>query len=129
MADPRKSSFLEGWTPLQHVDFRRLWLGQFGSNIGSWMQTVAAQWVMTSLTSSPLLLSAIQAAGSIPVLLLAVPARALRDLIDRDRLIFSGQLLMLAAAAVLAVLSALGGLTPWVLIALLFVIGVGGALG
>jgi MFS family permease len=118
-----------GWAPLRYPDFRRLWLAQFTSNIGSWMQTVAAQWVMTSLTSSALLLSAIQAAGSIPVLLLAVPAGALGDLVDRKRLIFAGQLLMLAAAAVLAVLSAVGGLTPWVLIALLFVIGVGGALG
>jgi MFS family permease/quinol monooxygenase YgiN len=118
-----------GWAPLRYPDFRRLWLAQFTSNIGSWMQTVAAQWVMTSLTSSPLLLSAIQAAGSIPVLLLAVPAGALGDLVDRKRLIFSGQLLMLAAAAVLALLSAIGGLTPLVLIALLFVIGVGGALG
>jgi MFS family permease len=118
-----------GWAPLRYPDFRRLWLAQFTSNVGSWMQTVAAQWVMTSLTSSALLLSAIQAAGSIPVLLLAVPAGALGDLVDRKRLIFAGQLLMLAAAAVLALLSAIGGLTPWVLIALLFVIGVGGALG
>jgi len=84
---------------------------------------------MTSLTSSPLLLSAIQAAGSIPVLLLAVPAGTLGDLFDRKRVILWGQLLMLIAAAALAVLSALGGLTPAALIGLLFVIGVGGALG
>jgi MFS family permease len=114
---------------MRYADFRRLWLAQFTSNIGSWMQTVAAQWVMTSLTSSPLLLSAIPAAGSIPVLLLAVPAGTLGDLFDRKRVILWGQLLMLIAAAALAVLSALGGLTPWALIGLLFVIGVGGALG
>jgi MFS family permease len=118
-----------GWAPLRYPDFRRLWLAQFTSNIGSWMQTVAAQWVMTSLTSSPLLLSAIQAAGSLPVLLLAVPAGALGDLVERKRLIFAGQLLMLTAAAVLALLSAIGGLTPLALIVLLSVIGIGGALG
>src|SRR5271170_3500258 len=117
-----------GWAPLRYPIFRRLWLAQFTSNVGSWMQTVAAQWVMISLTSSPLLLSAIQAAGSIPVLLLAVPAGALGDLFDRKRVIFGGQLLMLIAAAALAALSALGGLTPGTLIAVLFVIGVGGAL-
>ena len=117
-----------GWAPLRYADFRRLWLAQFTSNIGSWMQTVAAQWVMTSLTSSALLLSAISAAGSIPVLLLAVPSGAAGDLFDRKRLIFAGQALMLVAAAVLAILSAVGALTPWVLIALLFVIGAGGAL-
>jgi len=118
-----------GWAPLRYTGFRRLWLAQFTSNIGSWMQTVAAQWVMTSLTSSAFLLSAISAAGSIPVLLFAIPAGALGDLVDRRRLILAGQLVMLGAAAVLAVLSAVGGLTPWVLIALLFVIGAGGALG
>src|ERR1700678_1429945 len=95
-----------GWAPLRYPDFRRLWLAQFTSNIGSWMQTVAAQWLMTSLTSSPLMLSAIQAAGSIPVLLLAVPAGALGDLVDRKRLIVGGQTVMMVAAAVLAVLSA-----------------------
>ena len=113
---------------MRYSAFRRLWCAQFTSNIGSWMQTVAAQWVMTSLTSSALLLSAISAAGSIPVLLFAIPAGALGDLVDRKRLIVAGQLLMLVAAALLAVLSAVGGLTPSVLIALLFIIGAGGAI-
>jgi MFS family permease len=118
-----------GWAPLRYADFRRLWAAQFTSNVGSWMQTVAAQWVMISLTSSALLLSAISAASSIPVLLLAIPAGTLGDLVDRKRLILASQLLMLIAAAVLAVLSAAGGLTPAVLLALLFLIGVGGAAG
>lgn len=127
MADREKSSFLEGWTPLRYPDFQRLWLGQFGSNVGSWMQTVAAQWVMVSLTKSALLLSAIQAAGSIPILLLAVPAGTLGDLVDRKRLIVASQALMLVASAVLALLSAVGGLTPATLLLLLCVIGIGGA--
>ncbi len=118
-----------GWAPMRHADFRRLWLAMFTSNVGSWMQTVAAQWVMTSLTSSAVLLSAIQAAGSIPILVLAVPSGALGDLVDRRRLILGGQTVMLAAAALMAVLSTAGGLTPWVLIALLVVIGAGGAIG
>jgi MFS family permease len=117
-----------GWAPLRHPDFRRLWAAQFTSNIGSWMQTVAAQWVMTSLTSSALLLSAVSAAGSIPVLLLAVPSGALGDLLDRRRLILAAQATMLVAAAGLALLSALGALTAWVMLGLLFVIGIGGAI-
>jgi MFS family permease len=112
---------------MREPDFRRLWSAQFVSNIGSWMQTVAAQWVMLSLTTSALLVSAISAAASIPVLLLAVPAGALGDLADRKRLIFATQLLMLLAAAALAVLSLAGALTPAILLALLFVIGCGTA--
>lgn len=92
------------------------------------MQTVAAQWVMTSLTSSALLLSAISAAGSIPVLLLAVPAGTLGDLVDRRRLILASQAMMLFASVALAALASAGALTPGVLLGLLFLIGIGGAL-
>ncbi len=118
---------MSGWSPLRHPDFRRLWAAQFTSNVGSWMQTVAAQWVMTSLTSSAILLSAISAASSIPVLLLAVAAGVLGDLVDRRALILASQALMLLAAVGLAVLSAVNGLTPVNLLVLLVVIGIGGA--
>jgi MFS family permease len=114
-----------GWRPLRTPAFRRLWTAQFVSNIGSWMQTVAAQWVMISLTKSAILIGAIQAASSIPALVLAIPAGALGDLFDRRKLILATQILMLVAAAVLAVLGATGGLTPAVLLLLLFVIGCG----
>src|ERR1700729_2422425 len=118
-----------GWAPLRHPDFRRLWLGQFTSNVGSWVEKGAGPGGVGPLASSAVLLSAISAAGSIPVLLLAVPSGALGDLVDRKRLIFGAQLVMLLAAAGLALLSAIGALTPWGLIALLFLIGIGGAAG
>ena len=117
-----------GWAPLRTPPFRQLWLAQFVSNVGSWMQTVAAQWVMLSLTSSAVLIGAISAAGSLPVLLLAIPAGALGDLVDRRRLIAATQVLMLLASTALAVLAALSGLTPAVILALLFVIGCGTAI-
>jgi predicted MFS family arabinose efflux permease len=91
------------------------------------MQTVGAQWVMISLTHSALLISAIQAASSLPVFVLAIPAGALGDLVDRRRLILVTQLLMLLASAGMAVLAALGDLTAGVLLGLLFVIGCGTA--
>jgi MFS family permease len=93
------------------------------------MQTVAAQWVMLSLTSSAVLIGAISAAGSLPVLLLGIPAGALGDLIDRRRLIIVTQAVMLVAAAALAVLAALSALTPLLILVLLFVIGCGSAAG
>jgi MFS family permease/quinol monooxygenase YgiN len=126
-AVPQGNPDSSAWAPLRQPAFRRLWTAQFTSNVGSWMQMVAAQWVMTSLTRSALLLSAISAAGSIPVLLFAVPAGALGDLVDRRRLILASQFAMLLAAVALAVLSAASAITPTVLLALLFIIGVGGA--
>jgi MFS family permease len=97
-----------GWAPLRFPEFRRLWSAQFTSNVGSWMQTVAAQWVMTGLTRSAFLLSAVSAASSIPVLLLAVPAGTLGDLLDRRRLILASQVTMLVGAVALAVAAETG---------------------
>ena len=111
-----------------YPDFRRLWSAQFVSNVGSWMQTVAAQWTMASLTSSATLVASISAAASLPVLFLGVAAGVLGDLIDRKKLLAGAQLVMLLAAVGLAMAAALGALTPWLLLALLFVIGSGQAL-
>jgi MFS family permease len=116
-----------GWSPLRYGDFRLWWLANLVSNIGSWMQTVAAQWVMVSLTSSALLVGAIQATN-VPVLLLAIPAGVLGDLLHRKRLILLGQLVMLLAAAALGALDIAGLVTPAVLLICLSGIGVGQAL-
>lgn len=113
------------WAPMASPAFRRLWLAQFTSNVGSWIQTVGAQWVMLSLTSSAVLLTAVSAASSLAVLLLAIPAGALGDLVDRRRLLLGSQAAMLVAAVLLAVFAALGWLTPALLLGLLVAIGVG----
>jgi len=93
-----------GWSPLRFTAFRRWWFANLTSNVGSWMQTVAAQWVMTTLTSSAFLVGAIQATN-LPVLLLAVPGGVLGDLLDRKKLILAGQAVMLASAAALGATS------------------------
>jgi len=113
-----------GWSPLRFTDFRRWWLAQLTSNVGSWMQTVAAQWVMTTLTSSAFLVGAIQATN-LPVLLLAVPGGVLGDLLNRKKLILAGQTVMLVSAAALGALDLAGVVTPAVLLTLLCGIGVG----
>src|ERR1700733_5750364 len=100
---PPRPARQSGWSPLRYQAFRRWWLANLTSNVGSWMQTVAAQRLMTSLTSSAVLVGAIQATN-LPVLLLAVPAGLVRDLFDRKKLILAGQGVMLAAAAALGVL-------------------------
>jgi MFS family permease len=115
------------WAPLRHGAFRTLWSAQLASNTGSWMQTVGAQWLMLSMTSSATLLSLIQSAASLPVLMFAIPAGAIGDLVDRRRLLLIAQTGMLVAALVLALLAQAGLVTPWTLLALLFAVGAGGA--
>src|SRR5881628_812140 len=65
------------WSPLRNTLFRNLWIASIVSNIGTWMQDVGAGWLMTSLSSSPSLVALVEAADSLPVMLLALPAGAL----------------------------------------------------
>ena len=118
----------DAFAPLRTRTFRDMWLPQFASNVGGWMQTVGAQWLMLSLTTSAVPVALIQTASSLPVLLFAVPAGAGGDLVDRRRLILWTQLAMLLAATALGLLT-LGGLaTPWLVLGLLFAVGTGQAL-
>lgn len=114
--------------PLNSPVFRALWIATVISNIGTWMHDVGAGWLMTSLSPSPLLVALVQAATTLPMFLLALPAGAMADIVDRRKMLLSAQILGLAAAAVLAVLTLQGLTTPWVLLAATFVLGVAAAL-
>lgn len=98
---------------------------QFVSNVGGWMQTVGAQELMLTLTTSATLVALIQTAAGLPVVLLAIPAGAIGDLVDRRRLLIASQSFMLLAAVALAALALAGLVTPLVLLALIFAVGVG----
>lgn len=116
------------WSPLRLGLFRALWLAALVSNIGTWMQNVAAVWYMTSLTSSPLMVALVPAATSLPVVLVGLPAGAVADIFDRRRLLLWTQGWMLAIAALLAVLTFAGLMTAWLLLALTAALGLGMAL-
>jgi MFS family permease len=113
------------WSPLSHPLFRAMWFASMASNVGTWMQTVAASWLMTTLARSPLPVALVQTATSLPVFLLGLPAGAIADLLNRRRLLIFTQSWMLAAAAVLGVLALAGIIGPWSLLALTFALGLG----
>ncbi|MEO8676205.1 MAG: MFS transporter [Casimicrobiaceae bacterium] len=116
------------WSPLKSGLFRGLWIATIVANIGTWMQDVGAGWLMTSLTSSPSLVALVEAADSIPVMLLAMPAGALADIIDRRRLLIAVQVYLMVVAGALGLLTFLGMTTVWVLLGFTFALGVGTAL-
>jgi MFS family permease len=105
-----------------------MWGAQFISNIGSWMQTVGAQWLMLTLTGSATYVALVQTAAGLPVVLFAVLAGTIGDLVDRRRFLLLTQSLMLVAAVALGALAIAGLVTPWVLLALVFAVGTGQAL-
>lgn len=116
------------WTPLHNRVFRTLWIASVASNIGSWMHEVGAGWLMTSLAPNPLMVALVQAATTAPVFLLALPAGALADIVDRRRYLITSQVWMLVMAATLGVLTLAGLTTAPLLLLFTFALGIGNAM-
>src|SRR5579864_6644970 len=116
------------WAPLGEPLFRSLWIAAVISYTGTWMQNVGAGWLMTQLTTSPLMVSLVQAAAAVPVFLVVLPAGALADMVDRRRLLLFTQGWMVVAAVALGVLTLLQAVNPWVLLAFTFLLGLGAAM-
>lgn len=114
--------------PLGRPLFRAFWVANVVSMVGTWMQEVGAAWWMTTLAPSPLMVALVQAATSLPTFLLAVPAGALADVVDRRRLLLFLETWMLVVAALLGALALAGLAGPWTLLALTFALGVGASL-
>lgn len=116
------------WTPLTQPTFRMMWLAVLVGNIGTWIHDVAAAWVMAENTGSPFMVAAVQSATTLPVVLLAVIAGTLADIVDRRKYLLVAQLWMVLVAGTLALLAHLDMLGPWALIGLTFALGVGAAM-
>jgi MFS family permease len=113
------------WAPLREPLFRSLWIAAVISYTGTWMQNVGAGWLMTQLTTSPLMVGLVQAAAAIPVFLVVLPAGALADMVDRRRLLLFTQGWMVFAAAALGILTLSGAVNPWALLLFTSLMGVG----
>lgn len=114
--------------PFGYAVFRAIWLANLFSSIGSVMQAVAAAWLMTELTTSHQLVALVQASATIPILLLGMLAGAIADRYDRRLVMLWAQGFMLFVSAVLAVIGYAGVITPWPLLALTLLVGLGTAL-
>jgi predicted MFS family arabinose efflux permease len=124
-AHPRPTS---PWSPFRHPAFAVIWTATVVANVGTWMYTAASGWLMTSLNPDPLIVSLVQVAASLPIFLIAIPAGALADIIDRRRFLIGGEIANTVVAAVFASLVMLDLVTPGVLLVFTFLIGAFGAL-
>ena len=111
--------------PLREPLFRSLWIAAVISYTGSWMQNVATGWLMSSLTDSPMWVALVQVALSLPVFLIALPAGALADIIDRRKFLLFTQVSMVAAAGVLGILTMTEAIRPQLLLVFTFLLGAG----
>ena len=113
------------WSSLRNPTYLRLWLALVVSGCCVSAHEMAATWAMNSLGAPTLWLSMMSSAGTFPFFLFTLPAGALADLADRRRLlrIFNGWLA--GSAGLLALCSFLGGLTPAIILAGVFLLGTG----
>lgn len=116
------------WAPFAQRAFRWLWLGVLISSIGTWAQTVGAQWLFVNDPNAATIVSLVQTANSLPAMLLALPAGVLADAFDRKWILFGVQVYGIVVSGLLAVLTALGLMPPILLLAFTFAVGVGLAL-
>lgn len=116
------------WEPLKRPVFRNRLIASIISNTGSWMQDTAGTWLMTALTTSPLLISLMQTAASFPVLLLGLPAGAMADIFDRRRLLLFWAAWMLVVAVLLSSFTLIGWVGPFTLLLLTCLLNVGAAM-
>jgi MFS family permease len=122
------SAFVGPWAPLANPLFRGLWLASLGSNVGTWLQNVAAGWEMTNLSPSPLLVALVQVAVTAPGFALALIAGALADIVDRRAILIGTQIAGAIIAGLLALVTASGQLSAPVLLLLTFLLGVQSAM-
>src|ERR1700727_2587091 len=115
------------WQPLYNSTFRNLLASNLISDIGAFMQSVGAAWLMTSLTKSPLYIALIQTASALPFFLLALPAGTIGDIVDRRKLILGTEVWMLGFALALTGATLAGVMTPWLLLLLTLAISIGDA--
>lgn len=110
---------------LKTPTFRRLWVALIIFSLGHLIQVVAASWLILELTGSPLWVSLMVGAPTLPLLFLSFPAGAAADLLDRRKVLITSSMVMVSAAAGMSFLWVSDLTTPARLVGLGLVLGVG----
>src|SRR5947209_19561074 len=116
------------WSPFRYAPFSVVWTATVVANVGTWMYNAASGWLMTSLNPDPLIVALVQVATTLPIFLLALPAGALADIVDRRRFLLVLEVATTAFSALFAAFVTLDLVTPGTLLLFAFLIGASGAL-
>jgi MFS family permease len=108
---------------LRHRNFRLWFYGQLTSLIGTWMQTIAQNWLVYQLTGSARDLGLVNFVGAIPLVPLTLYAGAIADRFSKRRVIFLMQAAMMVLAFLLAALCWTGVVRVWHVLVLAFLLG------
>jgi len=115
------------WRPLRSSTFRNLLVADVVSDVGTFMQSVGAAWLMVSLNAGPMYVALTQTASALPFFILALPAGAIGDIVDRRKVILFTEIWMVVVAVMLAVMTIAGKMSPVLLLILTFALSAGDA--
>ena len=115
------------WQPLRTPTFRNLLIADMVSDIGAFMQSTGAAWLMVSLNAGPMYVALTQTASALPFFIFALPAGAIGDIVDRRKLILYTETWMVAVALALSILAISGLISPLPLLILTFALSAGDA--
>src|SRR5438270_6249575 len=118
---PAKTAAPALWSPLALPIFRMLWIALLTENICTWLLDVTNGWLMTSMSPSPVMVSLVQTASLLPILLLALPSGALTDILNRRTILLSVEATLAIVNAVLAALIYFNLLTAPLLLVFIFI--------
>jgi MFS family permease len=124
----RKTTSKSLWQPLQVSTFRNLLAANFLSDVGAFMQSVGAAWLMLSFGAGPMYVALTQTASSLAFFILALPAGSIGDIVDRRKLIIFTEAWMIGVGVVLTTVTVFGVMSPWLLLILTFAISAGDAI-
>ena len=110
-------------------DFRVQWFGACTSSIGTWMQLVAQNWLVLSLTHSPFFLGLDAFLQQLPIILFSLAGGVLADRRDRRRTLLASQYVQMATSATLAALMYFQVVQIWHILTLSFLTGVAQSFG
>ncbi|AMJ61009.1 MFS transporter [Bosea sp. PAMC 26642] len=127
-APETKPAPASSFAPLRRRVFAVLWAATIIGNVGSFMRDVASAWLVTDLSGAPAAVALVQAAATLPIFLLAIPAGVLSDILDRRKFLIAIQILLGCVSLSLMLLSTAGLLSVSSLVGLTFLGGIGAAL-
>ncbi len=112
------------WAPFRSKVFTVVWIATLVGNIGTWIRDVGAGWLMTSISTSSTEVALVQVATTLPIFLLSLPAGALADIINRRSFLLWLNVVLVAVALAMGLVTQAGAMTPGLLITFLLIGGV-----
>jgi MFS family permease len=118
-----RSRLLSTFKAFTYRDYRLLWAGAFTSSVGTWMQQVAQNWLILTISGSAFLLGFAAFLADMPFLLFSLFGGVLADRVDRRRILLLSQVVQLSTAFLLTALVATGAVRVWMILFLSVVVG------